>query len=154
MLDVYKSLPCYKDVKVDAEDKGTVQITTFDGKTCNVGLLPLLGRQVDMRKPAVLERANAAREDYEHRLELGDYYMFFRRGGLITGGASGAEEILPPLVKTLRSTKDEATKLEEIRQGGLRGVTEDACAEIVRHFSASPQLEQRLAELTAQKKRR
>jgi hypothetical protein len=145
MKQVYNDLPCVKEIQDVEHEPLEITVTTYRGETsARIHLTPF-PRKVDMSKKGVLGRLDQRREHFESRLQKGDYFFFSARsGGLITGGARAAAEVLPRIVLTLRSAKDEATKFKEVQQAGLPDVRKDSFAAIVTNFAASPQLEQRL----------
>lgn len=146
--DVYKNLPCVKQAQLDSNDMDILHVVWTDDSVDNIKLVPLNGRPpIKMDKESILERLEKERKNYEERLQKGDYYFLgFQNGGGISGNMENAIEILTKIVPILRSTKSPEIKFQEIKKAGFP--IDESYMNIITNFSASPQLEARLKDLS------
>lgn len=147
----YEGLPCVDEAREDTERPDSIVVKWADGATDRICLgVPGGGRQpVDRDRNSLLARLERQRRGYEERLVKGDYYLFFSRGGQITGGAAAAAKVLPRIVTILRSPQPVDAKVAAIREAGLVSAGQDTLRALVTEFTASPQLEERLRALPA-----
>lgn len=146
-LEAYRKIPCVKEVKYDPARPNCVTVTLFDGNTYNATIDDFIpgDREEKVDKQSILERVERTRTRLEEKLARGDCY-FFSKGGHFTFSKITARKMLPPIVRILRSDEPDDVKFKKLQTAGHRVVTKESF-DIVTNFSASPQLEQRMAKL-------
>ncbi|MBU0716505.1 MAG: hypothetical protein KJ964_14205 [Verrucomicrobia bacterium] len=146
---VYKALPCVKDVRRNS-DKTSATVIYTDGHTINENLIPLT------RKPAItptnaVEYVSRDCRDYVQRLEKGDVYSFSHKGNRKhTFSVGTAKEVLPGVVKVLRSSQDDKTKAKQLADMlGMAAIPKEQVSAFVTNLSPSKQLDERVDALTS-----
>jgi len=142
----FRALPFVQEVAIDPERATLINLRTRTGELFpialgNSGRRPLAGRT------GVITQAEVWRKDLQVRLPLGDCFMFFSRGGMVTFNRGRAADVLPGVVEILRGSDEPARKIERLRNERLLHVDAESHLALAKEFAASAQLEARLAEL-------
>ncbi|HUV64986.1 MAG TPA: hypothetical protein VMW24_13895 [Sedimentisphaerales bacterium] len=143
MQKVYENLPFVKEATLTKDNPGVLHIVTHSGETDDIALV-IPRRKRNTKPPAI--RAEEAKRNIEDRLSKGDCFFLFSSGGSIRFGREKVREILPGIVKVLRSRKSFQEKIAALHRFGLTAVDKDSFQNIITGFAASSQLEQRLEQ--------
>ena len=148
MISILKTLPFIREVSRDPSSDTCAIVTFRNGHTVNMGLLPFT------RKPAVTPAnvvvfVSSGCQYYKKCFEEGDFYSFSAKGNRIhTFSAGTAKEVLPNLVKVLRSSQnDEAKAKELIDMLGVEPIPREHWGAFVTNLSTSKQLDDRVMDL-------
>jgi hypothetical protein len=152
MGKAYRELPCVKDVHRNA-DKTSATVTYTDGNVIDENLIPLT------RKPAItpanaVEYVSRSCQNYVDRLEKGDFYSFSHGGSRIhTFGAGTAKDVMPNIVKVLRSSQDNEAKAKQLSEMlGMPEIPKEQAKTFVNNLSISKQLDDRAEALVKEDK--
>ena len=153
MEKIFRNLPCVKEVKRNP-DKTSAMVTYTDGHTINENLIPFTRKPVITPTNAV-EYVSKICRDYAERLEKGDFYSFSHKGNRIhTFGAGVAKEVLPNVVKVLRSSQDDEVKAKQLADLlGLSPISKEQAGAFVTNLCPSKRLDERVQALSNDKKR-
>lgn len=152
MEKMYRGLPYVKSVHRNA-DKTSATVTYMDGNTINENLIPFA------RKPAItpenaVEYVSRDCRNYADRLRDGVVYSFSAKGSRKHSfGANTAKEVLPGVVKVLRSSQDDETKAKQLADMlGMAAIPKEQVNTFVKELSPSKQLDERVDALTKSEK--
>lgn len=146
MEQLYRGLPFVKEAKIDEKYPDILHITTFKGETYPIGLKPPR-REIKYDRESTLRRVESLQKYFKEWLERGDC-LIFSKGSRVHIGAGEVIEQLPKLLKISRSPKLTKEKFKAAQEANLSYINEESFPDMVTNFSASPQLEKRLNELT------
>lgn len=147
MEKMYRALPCVKDVHRNS-DRTSATVTYTDGSTINENLIPLTRKPVITPTNAV-EYVGRDCRNYADRLQDGVVYSFSHKGGRKHSfGANTAKEVLPGVVKVLRSAQDDETKAKQLSDMlGMAAIPKEQAGAFVANLCPSKQLDERVDAL-------
>ncbi len=146
MEKVIRSLPFIKEASLDPKIPDILQIKTYEGdETYNILLVSPRRRSADAK--AVLKSVKDERGRLEQYLRAGGCCYFFSEGGRIQMGRDKARERLPRIVAILRSAQPTEVKFTELQKVGMPFVNAESFSALVKGFSPSRQLDERLREM-------
>lgn len=108
MADVYRQLPCVRDVKFDSDDDNYIIVTWVTGEKRRDNQFPVSVRHKDnnMTKEQMRKIIDKVTETYVKGLENNYYYLEGAGGGRM-GTFEGFKGTFKPLVAALHAAKDE-----------------------------------------------
>lgn len=149
MEKVYRSLPFVKEAAIDPAT-GSLRIVTYSGETDSI-LLATPRRKGIVGIKAIREHADSKKNDFEKNLIEGSTLFLFTRGGHAGLDKEGTINALPKIVQILRSKKSVNDKIQELHKAGVTWIDKNTFTNLITNFSASDQLEKRLANMPAKK---
>lgn len=140
MENVYRSLPCIKEAHIT--ETGALAITTYRGEDSNIGLVGFSRKPLSPRE--LYKNIEYSANSFINNLKAGGCMMFQANGNrLLIGDPRAAISI----IKILNSEKNPAKRFKGLHNAGFNII--DESKKIITDFSGSPQLDQRLENLTS-----
>ena len=150
MESVLKELPCVTNVRREVNPEyATVEF--MNGRKVSMGLLPFRRRPA-ITSSSVLEHVSRDCRNYADRLQAGVVYSVSAKGSRKHSfGADTAMDVLPNVVKALRSSQDDETKAKQLADMlGMAAIPKEQASAFVTQISTtSTQLDERVKALTA-----
>lgn len=155
MTKWFESLPFVESVS-RKPGSSIIRVRTKDGQERNYGVFrppePGFGILRSPNREDVLAEAEGRRREMEKKLLAGNCFFSFSRGGELLFSAPKAVHVLPEAVAVLASEKSKEEKLFELQQLNiLPPQYPEGWETMATGFRASPQLEQRIQALRAER---
>lgn len=152
MAEYYKDIPCVAEVSLKEPDNFRfLEITLKNGECGNIdvsGPSPGSVSSEGLSERKVASRLDRYRHRLENRLEKGDCFFLFSRGGELSFGKRKAAKDLKLIVDILRSDRDVRQKTSLLEKlSVLPPKSSPSFSKLITNFHASPQLDQRVDQL-------
>ena len=144
MVAVYRQLPCVKE-SVAGRDENYVRVTWADGNTIEHRLIAPQRKPTQWTRETLLSRLEKNRNDYEDRLEKGDFY-FLGKLGRMTGTFEGAQKVFQTLLPVLAASKNSMEVQQKMEQAGYPYFDAEVSEAFFNHRQKVQGLESRLVK--------